>query len=153
MMKKSSDISHIETVVRNFKGLMLLAIIGLAIWAAYASSLANSDDWYDKHNGEGMFIVAIACIGACIFYGVACHLLFLNPLRAHGEWVVNNRIFASKPKNLPNNNELDIKIIGGEKLKSFSVADELLKMAELKEKGHIREDEFMEARKKLLQKT
>jgi hypothetical protein len=37
-----------------------------------------------------------------------------------------------------------------EKLKQFSVADELSKWAKLKEDGHITEEEFDEARKSLL---
>ena len=37
-------------------------------------------------------------------------------------------------------------------MKSFSVADELIKWAKLKEDGHISEQEYNDARKKLLQR-
>ena len=43
--------------------------------------------------------------------------------------------------------------IKGEKLKQYSVADELIKWAKLKEDGHISEEEFNEARKKLLKRA
>ncbi len=46
-----------------------------------------------------------------------------------------------------------IDIIKSEKLKQYSVADELLKWAKLKEDGHITEEEFNEARKKLLKQN
>jgi len=46
--------------------------------------------------------------------------------------------------------EAEQNIIKSEKLKQFSVADELLKWAKLKEDGHITEEEFDKARKSLL---
>ena len=48
--------------------------------------------------------------------------------------------------------EREVDIIKGEKLKQYSVADELMKWAKLKEEGHISEDEFNEARAKLLKR-
>ena len=39
---------------------------------------------------------------------------------------------------------VEVDIIKGEKLKHYSVADELMKWAKLKEEGHISEDEFNE---------
>ena len=46
----------------------------------------------------------------------------------------------------------DAKIVGNDKLRSYSAADELLKWAELREKGIISEREFDEAREKILRK-
>ena len=48
--------------------------------------------------------------------------------------------------------ESEIDIIKNDKLKSYSVADELLKWAKLKEDGHISEQEFDDAKKKLLKR-
>jgi hypothetical protein len=59
-------------------------------------------------------------------------------------------IFSNKPKNCTAQTEIDI--IKGERMKSFSVADELIKWAKLKEDGHITEQEYNDARKKLLQR-
>ena len=47
----------------------------------------------------------------------------------------------------------EVDIIKGEKLKQYSVADELIKWGKLKEDGHISEDEFNEAREKLLKRN
>jgi hypothetical protein len=77
--------------------------------------------------------------------------LFFEPLKSHSEWVEKNGIFSSKPKLLnTQNNSSNIDIIKGDKLKQYSVADELMKWVKLKEDGHITEAEFNEARDKLL---
>ena len=47
----------------------------------------------------------------------------------------------------------EIDIIKGEKLKYYSVADELIKWAKLKEDGLISENEFNEARAKILKRN
>ena len=44
----------------------------------------------------------------------------------------------------------EIKIIKGENLRSYSVADELSKWAKLRDEGVISEQEFQEARNKIL---
>jgi Sec-independent protein translocase protein TatA len=49
--------------------------------------------------------------------------------------------------------ESEMNIIKGEKLKQYSVADELMKWGKLKEEGHISEDEFNQAKAKLLNRT
>lgn len=77
--------------------------------------------------------------------------LFLNPLLRHSLWVEQNSIFSSTQKNIASKtNYREIDIIKGAKLKQYSVADELTKWAKLKEDGHISEDEFNDARNKLL---
>lgn len=86
-----------------------------------------------------------------IFYLIILNRLFLSPLRAHRDWVSINGIFSSKKKSVEGfTSEPDI--IKGERMKQFSVADELLKWAKLKEDGHITEQEFNEARSKLLKR-
>ena len=47
----------------------------------------------------------------------------------------------------------DANIVGNDNLRSYSAADELLKWAELREKGIISEREFDEAREKILRKS
>ncbi|MBA4060164.1 MAG: hypothetical protein C0470_07285 [Verminephrobacter sp.] len=75
-------------------------------------------------------------------------------MRNHQGWIVENGIFSSRSKvSLTPSATLDIDIIKGERLKNYSVADELLKWAKLKEDGHISEQEFNEARTKLLRKA
>lgn len=66
---------------------------------------------------------------------------------------MSNGIFSSKVKVVPIPTAPNLDIIQGEKLRSYSVADELLKWARLKEEGHISEEEYNEARKKLLKRA
>lgn len=80
-------------------------------------------------------------------------MLFLNPLSKHREWVEINGVFSTKPKSNLDNSGVEFKIIKGEKLKQYSVADELIKWAKLKEDGHISDEEFNDARNKLLKRT
>lgn len=62
--------------------------------------------------------------------------------------------FSIKPKsNTKSSDASEVDIIKGEKLKQYSVADELIKWAKLKEDGHISECEFNEARAKLLKRN
>ncbi len=152
MMKKNSDFSHIETASRNFRGYIYLVVTILSLFAVYFAITH-----FEKHDFEEDVWQLIACfswIAVAIFYLLISHLLFLNPLQAHSEWVEQNGIFASKPKERNvDKSQTDFHIIGGEKSRSFSVADELLKWAKLKEDGHITEQEYNDARKKLLQST
>jgi hypothetical protein len=65
--------------------------------------------------------------------------------------VVANGIFSNKSKTTPQASpKHGIDILQSQKLKQYSVADELVKWAKLKEDGHISDDEFDEARSKLL---
>lgn len=156
MMKKNADFSHIETAARNYRILLILAVVGCLASAAYwqyqySVCMSTSEQkWscYDDSTATGFFVTALVLA----FYIIAMHTLFLKPLRSHRDWVEKNGIFAGKEKSsqaaLPNS---EVSIIKGEKFKSYSVADELLKWAKLKEEGHITEEQYNEARNKLLQ--
>ena len=96
-------------------------------------------------------VYSFDCLGR---YRLAVHHLSEHPLskpaalpRTMG-W--SERYFSGKTKTPTDTNEVDI--IKGERLRTFSVADELIKWAKLKEDGHITEQEFNDARKKLLQR-
>ena len=72
----------------------------------------------------------------------------------HKEWVEVNGVFSTKPKLTKDSSiHSDVDIIKGEKFKQYSVADELTKWAKLKEDGHISEEEYNEARTKLLKRS
>ena len=91
--------------------------------------------------------MAIAAYVACV------HYLFHAPLKRHSAWVEHNPIFLRRSTiRLKAQKATEMDIIKGEKLKQYSVADELLKWAKLKDDGHISEEEFKEARDKLLKK-
>lgn len=157
MMKKTQDFSHIETSVRNFKIYMQIAIfIGILFslyWGnQYFSAKQSGDYWNDyehRRNGETLLAVVLMSL-IPIFYYVVVHVLFLTPLKTHREWVEKNGFFKSSKIKI--NEDRDVDIIKGEKLRSYSVADELTKWAQLKVDGHISEEEYEEARRKLLKK-
>ena len=78
-------------------------------------------------------------------------VLFLKPMRANEDWLVQKVSANGGRSTSGNTGEIDI--IKGERLRSFSVADELLKWAKLKEDGLITEQDFAEARRKLLERN
>jgi hypothetical protein len=107
---------------------------------------------WDKYDDE--FYVSLLATSIPILYLVFISKLFYKPLRQHQGWVEVNGIFTTKPKSaMKLNAESEVDIIKGEKLKQYSVADELIKWEKLKEEGHISENEFNDARTKLLKRN
>lgn len=152
MMKKHEDFSHIATAVRNFRGYTSLILLASSVFAAYFATSLNEKDSWKRYDQE--FVVSLIAMSICIAYLIAVKILFLNPLANHNSWVETNGIFSTKPKsNKKPINTLEMDIIKGERLRQYSVADELLKWAKLKEDGHISEDEFNQARAKLLTRS
>ena len=153
MMRKSSDFAHIETAARNFKGYvqLLIAINGLFILVG-ASMLSIGERYSEWGDNEFLVFVSLGAIAACSFYLVCSDKLFFRPLQAHKDWIAKNGIFASGDRRSKKDSDsTEINIIRGENFKSFSVADELLKWAKLKEDGHITDQEYNEGLKKMLQ--
>lgn len=153
MMKKTQDFSHIETAVRNFKIYMQIAIfIGILLtlyWGNQYFATKHSDDYWARRDGETLMIVGMISLIPVIYF-ILVNVLYLTPLRTHLEWVEKNGFFQNKT--IQSNEDKDVNIIKGEKLRSYSVADELTKWAQLKVDGHISEEEYEEARRKLLKK-
>ena len=149
MLRRTRDFSYVDMAVR---GAGVYFLIGLVICICVV--VLNAVAW-DRDGGYGnsfkeQMIVIFSVVGVLAFvYKLALTKLLHEPLMAHKEWVEMNGVFSSKAKN-QGSSEIDI--IKGERLKSFSVADELIKWAKLKEDGHISEQEFNDARKKLLQR-
>lgn len=152
MMKKNQDFSSIDTAVKNFKGYTWLILIGFSL-----ISINNGNKYFsaeDKWFYAEEFFIPLIFTAIAFAYLVVVQILFYNPLKRHSEWVSVNGIFSTKPKStIKPNIESEVDIIKGEKLKQYSVADELIKWAKLKEDGHISEDEFNEARAKLLKRN
>jgi len=145
MLKKNSDFSHIETAARNFRFYVMIFVLLFAGILAYLA-------FTDNYRADFAVSLNLSMLGVAVFYLIGSKVLFLNPLRRHSKWVEKNGIFSSKPKAEKQDVESsEISIIRGENLKTFSVAGELLKWAKLKEDGLISDQEYNEARKKLLQ--
>ena len=160
-MKKNESFSHVETAVRHFNGYVGCILVGcICFMAYYGSTYGNSDYYYHsayfapEWEYEKEFTVVSVFAGISIFYLTIVKVLFLTPLKAHSEWVPVNGIFSSKPKaSKIQTEDSEIDIIKSEKLKYYSVADELIKWAKLKEDGLISENEFNEARAKILKRN
>ena len=180
--RKSQDFSSIDTAVTNFKGYYWLMLIGCIIflilqtyigYTSYSTLgyfprwgplfgpgrdhqpnlvyfLSHWEYWAtDESFGIPFFFLPIA-----FTYLIAVNTLFYRPSKKHSEWIAVNGFFATKPKSGASDGaESEVDIIKAEKLKQYSVADELLKWAKLKEDGHISEEEFNEAKDKLLKRN
>ena len=159
MMKKNQDFSSIDTAVlyinNYFKFLKnALRIYGiicliLVVWTAIGGA------WFADVKELGILTIAsLLGFGISIAYLKAVNNLFYKLLKRHSEWVAINGIFSGKSKSdIKSATESEVDIIKAEKLKQYSVADELMKWGKLKEEGHISEDEFNQAKAKLLKGT
>ena len=159
MMKKNQDFSSIDTAVTYFKNYFkflknVLRICGI-ICLILVAWIAVGDAW----PADGIELVApptaaLLGFGISIAYLKAVNNLFYKLLKRHSEWVAINGIFSGKSKSdIKSATESEVDIIKAEKLKQYSVADELMKWGKLKEEGHISEDEFNQAKAKLLKGT
>ena len=159
MMKKNQDFSSIDTAVTYFKNYFkflknVLRICGI-ICLILVAWIAVGDAW----PADGIELVApptaaLLGFGISIAYLKAVNNLFYKPLKRHSEWVAINGIFSGKSKSdIKSATESEVDIIKAEKLKQYSVADELMKWGKLLEEGLISEDEFNQAKAKLLKGT
>ncbi|WP_212667422.1 SHOCT domain-containing protein [Neptunomonas phycophila] len=158
MMKKNEDFNHIETAVKVFRGYTFLALLicgGFSIYFGFLHITTEyTEDMYSWEKYDDEFYESLFATSVPILYLVFISQLFFKPLSQHNEWVETNGIFSTKPKSEKNQSiQSEVDIIKGEKLKQYSVADELTKWAKLKEDGHISEEEFNEARTKLLKRN
>lgn len=152
MMKKNGDFSHLATGIKNFNGYVTLLLVGCLLSAVYCATTLNAESRWDRLDNE--LILSLILAGICVAYLIVMKALFTAPLSTHAEWIEINGIFATKPKSGKEENaHSEVDIIKGEKLRQYSVADELTKWAKLKEDGHISEEEFNEARAKLLKRN
>lgn len=150
MMRKNKDFSHVTTAVRNVRWYVSLCLVGSLIFSIYCATTLNEN--YGSLEKE-LWVSLIWSVGF-ISYLFFMNYFFVNPLFSHSEWIEIHGIFETKFKiNSESEDGGKLDIIKGEMLKQYSVADELMKWAKLKEDGHISEEEFKEARDKLLKRS
>ena len=143
-MRSTQDFSYIETVRIIHKWLAAVASIGLSTIIAYAVFeywYRHFDDWFAEY--------VVYLILSPLIYPVYCLLLntlFYVPLSKHKEWVVANGIFSTTPVETKYVRTAPLISFG----KSASIADELIKLNNLKEANLITVDEFDALRSKLL---
>ena len=149
MMKKNEDFNHIKTAVKICRGYIFVCVL-----VSVGIAMHLYIDLYRTGMSFSTLVLLLIMMSIPILYLVFLSKLFFNPLSRHKKWVEVNGIFSTKPKSgKDSNNQSEVNIIKGEKLKQYSVADELIKWAKLKEGGHISDEEFNEARVKLLKRN
>lgn len=124
----------------------------IAVYFVIEYLTSNSPSYY-SNDAVGAAIAFGFLVAIWVYFLVVKYLYFL-PLQNHSEWVEANGTFSNKPKKpIQEISKASVDILQSEKLKPYSVADELLKWAKLKDDGLISEDEFNEARSKLLNRS
>jgi hypothetical protein len=147
-MRSTQDFSYIETVRIIHKWLAAIASIWLSTIIAYALFEywhRHFDDWFDDWFAEyGVYLILSPLI--YFVYSFLLNTLFYAPLSRYKEWVVANGIFSTTPAE-PKHTRTAPWISFG---KSASIADELIKLNNLKDANLITLDEFNTLRSKLL---
>lgn len=104
----------------------------------------NYDEDSKRDYLNNAWIVLFGLIAISLAYLISIKYLFKEPIQRYPAWVVQNKSFAfNKDKQEPS-------IFKTENLKSYSVADELLKWKELKDQGLVSEDEFIKMKEKIM---
>ncbi len=163
IIKKDKSIKSLESAKKIFLGYLILLgfilsiscfIVAQDYYESYirVSSYENfiSGRYYKyyayTYMGLGLIVVPI---GAYIIYRIS-NTLYFNILKKHEKWIVNYGLFADTKdeKSFIEKTTEKMQTIQKE---STNTADELLKWAELKEKGLITDEEFQKAKEKILE--
>lgn len=106
---------------------------------------------YDENKREVIRLLlglAVIPLGLFLFYWLFNNLFF-NILKRHEQWIIENGLFTDS-RNEKSFIEKTTEKIQTIKKEPINITDELLKWAELKEKGLITEEEFKKAKEKIL---
>jgi hypothetical protein len=135
-MRSTKDFSYMETVRIIHKGLSVIPIIVLLLIQAKAGH-------YDVLTVMVQIVLSLMIYPA---YSFLLNTLFYAPLSKHKDWVVANGIFSTTPVETKYARTAPLISFG----KSASIADELIKLNNLKEANLITLDEFNTLRSNLL---
>ncbi|WP_141051977.1 SHOCT domain-containing protein [Aliarcobacter cryaerophilus] len=135
--KKDKKIKYLY----NVKKILLLYICTLLV-ISIITALAVGD------NGVTYTTLTILLTNSIIYF--LSDILYFNIIKRHEKWILNNGIFADY-KGEKSFIEKTTEKIQTIKKESTNTADELLKWAELKEKGLVTDEEFQKAKEKILE--
>ena len=135
--KKDKKIKYLY----NVKKILLLYICTLLV-ISIITALAV------RYNDVTYTILIILLTNSIIYF--LSDILYFNIIKRHEKWILNNGIFADfkGEKSFIEKTTEKIQTI---KKESTNTADELLKWAELKEKGLITDEEFQKGKEKILE--
>ncbi|MGJ0333070.1 SHOCT domain-containing protein [Aliarcobacter cryaerophilus] len=135
--KKDKKIKYLY----NVKKILLLYICTLLV-ISIITALAVGDN-------DVTYITLTILLTNSIIYFLS-DILYFNIIKRHEKWILNNGIFADY-KGEKSFIEKTTEKIQTIKKESTNTADELLKWAELKEKGLVTDEEFQKAKEKILE--
>ena len=152
IIKKDKSIKSLESGKKIFLGYLILLgfILSISCFVVAQDYAEYTSERYLRYarnyNILGLIVVPL---GAYLIYLIS-NILFFNIIKKHEEWIINNGIFADlkDEKSFIEKTTEKIQTIQKE---STNTADELLKWAELKEKGLITDEEFQKAKEKILE--
>ena len=152
IIKKDKSIKSLESGKKIFLGYLILLgfILSISCFVVAQDYAEYTSERYLRYarnyNILGLIVVPLA---AYLIYLIS-NILFFNIIKKHEEWIINNEIFADfkDEKSFIEKTTEKIQTIQKE---STNTADELLKWAELKEKGLITDEEFQKAKEKILE--
>lgn len=153
IIKKDKSIKSLESGKKIFLGYLIilgfiLSISCFVVAQDYAE-FSSSERYLRYARNYNILGLIVVPLGAYLIYLIS-NILFFNIIKKHEEWIINNGIFADfkGEKSFIEKTTEKIQTIQKE---STNTADELLKWAELKEKGLITDEEFQKAKEKILE--
>lgn len=170
IIKKDKSIKSLESAKKIFLGYLIVLGLGLSISCFvmaedykesskfyYKEYLQTGDtyylEWYKDYNNEAYIYLVVGLVVvpfvAYIIY-LLSNILFFNILKKHEKWIVNYGLFADTKDEKSFIEKATTKIQNIKK-EPVNISDELLKWAELKEKGLITDEEFQKGKEKILE--
>ena len=152
IIKKDKSIKSLESGKKIFLGYLILLgfILSISCFVVAQDYAEYSSERYLRY-ARNYYILGLIVIplGVNLIYLIS-NILFFNIIKKHEEWIINNGIFADfkDEKSFIEKTTEKMQTIQKE---STNTADELLKWAELKEKGLITDEEFQKAKEKILE--
>jgi hypothetical protein len=139
MTWRSRSISHLRTAGRIISGLFGLILTGSVIFGLRALT---------EPYGDGA-TAGFAIGGVALAVMIVTHYLYTRVLDPYETWVSENGLFPARASS-DRTSDNAASIVKVENLRSFSVADELLKWSKLHHEGVISAEEYTAAKKRLL---
>lgn len=147
MARRNRDFSHVQASVRNVTWyLVLLACLAVAI--GIYNYIADLE--YSRSYAAGNLFGGGAGAAAFLTYIAFTRLLYLSPLKKHAAFVVAHGMFGKSTARAPAASP-QAPAASAPVAAHVTVADELLKWVKLKEDGHISQEQFENAKARLLQ--
>lgn len=144
MMHKNKDFIFIDIAMKRYKFYCYALSAALAAYATAAMlGLTGEHKW--RREEEFLTYIFLALLPLVSIK--VTNFLFYKPLFSHSEWVSVHGVFNTKKTMLTSQmkSSTDSGLV-----KSTSIASELEKLSKLKNDGHISEEEFIDAKNKIL---